>query len=285
MSSGISSASTESGGHCGTIQEEYVGHPLMSQYTLISSLERGHLGLLRDRMTGDICFLKIFSKGNGDLASEQMLAIRDECLYLKCLSHPSICKLIDVVETDHTIYMVLEHYPHSMLNLQGQAMLLPQCMTVFSSLVSAVAHLHSNGICHTNLCPQKILITDDFNVKICGLSRLVKSQWCLNETNEEEYSDIRYVAPEAREIGATFDGFRANIFTLGCLLRFLCQECRLSMDKTSDNCNEGLQEKLSTLIVSMCELEPEDRPSIETVERNFLLALQPEVWDTETTNS
>eukprot|EP00070_Physeter_catodon_P044120 XP_028351014.1 MAP/microtubule affinity-regulating kinase 3-like [Physeter catodon] len=94
---------------------------------------------------------------------------------MKALNHPNIVKLLEMTDTEETLFLVMEDLSwgdmSSHLEDHGH-MTEAEAQGPFQQLVSALQHCHPRGIMHQDLKPGNLLFDADMNVKITdfGLS-------------------------------------------------------------------------------------------------------------------
>lgn len=47
-----------------------------------------------------------------------------------------------------------------------------QLITVMRNCLEAISFMHSANVIHRNICPQHILVEDNFEVRLCGLGQI-----------------------------------------------------------------------------------------------------------------
>ena len=151
---------------------------------------------------------------------------------------------------------------------------------IFSKIVKGVQACHNAGICHRDLKMQNILVDENFNPKICDFGFATFNTGKLNEP----LGTLNYAAPEIL-LHKPYDGFKADIFSLGVVLLTLVtckigfQEAtkrdpyyRLIMTKhygqywnvVSSQIGE-VSEDLKKLYNKMVSFRPQERPTIEEI--------------------
>lgn len=88
---------------------------------------------------------------------------------MKQLDHPNIVKLYQVMETDQTLYLVMEYASggevFDYLVAHGR-MKEKEARAKFRQIVSAVQYLHSKSVIHRDLKAENLLLDADMNIKI-----------------------------------------------------------------------------------------------------------------------
>lgn len=92
-----------------------------------------------------------------------------EVKIMKQLDHPNIVKLYQVMETEQTLYLVMEYASggevFDYLVAHGR-MKEKEARAKFRQIVSAVQYLHSKNIIHRDLKAENLLLDSAMNIKI-----------------------------------------------------------------------------------------------------------------------
>uniref|UniRef100_A0A8C0DVX3 non-specific serine/threonine protein kinase n=1 Tax=Balaenoptera musculus TaxID=9771 RepID=A0A8C0DVX3_BALMU len=133
----------------------------------------GKVKLARHILTGTQVAVKVIKKRRQSFSSVQAL-FREECS-LKALNHPNIVKLLGVIDTEETFFVVMEYLSggdmYRYLKTHGR-MTEAEARGPFQQLVSALQHCHQRGIVHRDLKPVSLLFDSKMNIKLTdfGLS-------------------------------------------------------------------------------------------------------------------
>ena len=151
---------------------------------------------------------------------------------------------------------------------------------IFAKILKGVQGCHNAGICHRDLKMQNILLDENFSPKICDFGFATQ-----NNNHLTEFLGTRnYAAPEILR-NKPYDGFKADIFSLGVVLLTLttCKMgfveatkydpyYRLIMTKHIEKYwNEvgkqikGMSPELKDLFIKMVAYKPNNRPSIDEI--------------------
>ncbi|VDM35487.1 unnamed protein product [Hydatigera taeniaeformis] len=162
-----------------------------SKYTICRSLGRGACGEVRVAYARETCIqyaMKIVPKrtlsSHGSRFGNRELT---EVEILKKLNHPCIVKIHDVIETEDTLFIVLELVEGGELFdriLNSGHLSEDDSKFFFLQILMATKYLHDNGITHRDLKPENILLTGKSNrclIKITdfGLSKIVNDNTML----------------------------------------------------------------------------------------------------------
>ena len=151
---------------------------------------------------------------------------------------------------------------------------------IFAKILKGIQACHNAGICHRDLKMQNILVDDEFNPKICDFGFATRNDHPLTE-----YLGTRsYAAPEILR-GKPYDGYKADIFSLGVVLLTLTT-CKIGFIEAtrhdpyykyimakyyetywkavSGEIN-NISQELKDLYIKMVSFRPTDRPSIDEI--------------------
>ncbi|WBW72088.1 serine/threonine protein kinase Ran1/Pat1 [Schizosaccharomyces osmophilus] len=148
--------------------EARIGETLDDSLQFISVIGVGAYGVVykaEDLYDGTLYAVKALCKDGLD-AKQKLLQSKELYLHARVQSHPNILSLYRVLDTEDTIYVVLQYCPDGDLFTcitekslyRGNDLLIKH---VFSQLISAVQHCHSVGIYHRDLKPENILVDDE----------------------------------------------------------------------------------------------------------------------------
>ena len=199
----------------------------------------------------------------------------------------------EVLETESKIYLVMEHLTAGELYdyiLDQGKLTEEEGGRLFSQIVSAVAHCHRHGIVHRDLKPENILLTHRTNSDGSSSSDICK----LVDFGLANYFDTtldpalrslhtqcgspHYASPEILT-GSKYSGPLSDIWSLGVLLfAMLCGSLPFnarSVPLLIKKIVEGkfkfpkfLSPSSRHLIHSILQIVPEQRPSLEEIQRH-----------------
>ncbi|KAI2572931.1 MARK3 isoform 26, partial [Pan troglodytes] len=123
---------------------------------------------------GNYRLLKTIGKGNFAKVklARHILTGRElfrEVRIMKILNHPNIVKLFEVIETEKTLYLIMEYASggevFDYLVAHGR-MKEKEARSKFRQIVSAVQYCHQKRIVHRDLKAENLLLDADMNIKI-----------------------------------------------------------------------------------------------------------------------
>ena len=151
---------------------------------------------------------------------------------------------------------------------------------IFFKILKGVQNCHNAGICHLDLKTDNILFGENFEPKLCDFGFAIRNNGHLREFLGTE----PFIAPELF-LGKSFDGFKADIFSLGVVLLNLTT-CKFGFEKAVQNNKyyieimikhygqywlklsnviSGISDNLKNLYVKMVAYKPSERPTIEKI--------------------
>ncbi|OHT16232.1 CAMK family protein kinase [Tritrichomonas foetus] len=183
------------------IPHQYPGIPTIRDYEILGILGRGSFGTVflgRHKMTQLRVAIKEIQRSN--LTSEEAKTrLNREISLLKLLDHPFIAQLFDIIETESSIFCVMEYVEHGNLFefINGHTSLDENsARKIFSQLVSALAYLHNRKyIAHRDLKAENILLDRYNNIRLIdfGLSNEFTK---INPFLKTACGSPAYAAPE-----------------------------------------------------------------------------------------
>ncbi len=198
---------------------------------------------------------------------------RNEVRIARRISHPNVCRVYDIGETNNQVFLSMEYVDgedlSSLLRRVGR---LPRdkALEIARKICAGLAAAHDKGVLHRDLKPSNIMLDGRGEVLIMdfGLAGLA------HEIEDVRSGTPAYMAPEqlaGKEVTA-----RSDIYSLGLVLYELFTGTPAFEGKTNDEImrvrRESTPDRLSTtvrdldptveMVILRClEEEPENRPS------------------------
>ncbi|XP_046708330.1 serine/threonine-protein kinase MARK2 isoform X9 [Silurus meridionalis] len=212
---GRSSMSRRSTTITGTSDEQpHVGH-----YRLLKTIGKGNFAkvkLAKHILTGKEVAVKIIDKTQ--LNSSSLQKLFREVRIMKLLNHPNIVKLFEVIETEKTLYLVMEYASggevFDYLVAHGR-MKEKEARAKFRQIVSAVQYCHQKCIVHRDLKAENLLLDADMNIKIADFG--FSNEFTVGNKLDTFCGSPPYAAPELFQ-GKKYDGPEVDVWSLGVIL-------------------------------------------------------------------
>ncbi|KAJ3613200.1 hypothetical protein NHX12_019452 [Muraenolepis orangiensis] len=206
--------SRSSGGGGEEPQQPHVGN-----YRLLKTIGKGNFAkvkLARHILTGREVAIKIIDKTQLNPNSLQKLF--REVRIMKILNHPNIVKLFEVIETDRTLYLIMEYASggevFDYLVAHGR-MKEKEARAKFRQIVSAVQYCHQKHIVHRDLKAENLLLDADMNIKIADFG--FSNEFTMGNKLDTFCGSPPYAAPELFQ-GKKYDGPEVDVWSLGVIL-------------------------------------------------------------------
>ncbi|KTF87069.1 hypothetical protein cypCar_00008286 [Cyprinus carpio] len=175
---------------------------------------KGSHSVKRHRIT--IVAIKIIDKTQLNPTSLQKLF--REVRIMKILNHPNIVKLFEVIETEKTLYLVMEYASggevFDYLVAHGR-MKEKEARAKFRQIVSAVQYCHQKHIVHRDLKAENLLLDADMNIKIADFG--FSNEFTIGNKLDTFCGSPPYAAPELFQ-GKKYDGPEVDVWSLGVIL-------------------------------------------------------------------
>ncbi|XP_072220978.1 MAP/microtubule affinity-regulating kinase 3a isoform X21 [Leuresthes tenuis] len=193
--------------------------PHVGNYRLLKTIGKGNFAkvkLARHIPTGREVAIKIIDKTQLNPNSLQKLF--REVRIMKILNHPNIVKLFEVIETERTLYLVMEYASggevFDYLVAHGR-MKEKEARAKFRQIVSAVQYCHQKHIVHRDLKAENLLLDADMNIKIADFG--FSNEFTMGNKLDTFCGSPPYAAPELFQ-GKKYDGPEVDVWSLGVIL-------------------------------------------------------------------
>lgn len=214
-----------------------------TRYRLGNELGRGGMGavyLAEDSLLDRKVAIKVFHLD--DVSAELAERMRHEARTLARLEHPNIVPVYDFGQLPGgRLYYSMKYVEGSRLDEQtGET--LPRKLRLFESICEAVAYAHARGVVHRDLKPA--------NIMIGAFGEVLVMDWGLAQMHAEGGTGgvagtPHFMAPEQEKGDGPVDA-RADIFSLGRILEFLCG-------------GGDVPKPIASMIRKACHAEPDQR--------------------------
>ncbi|XP_053485105.1 serine/threonine-protein kinase MARK2 isoform X8 [Ictalurus furcatus] len=193
--------------------------PHVGNYRLLKTIGKGNFAkvkLAKHIPTGKEVAVKIIDKTQ--LNSSSLQKLFREVRIMKLLNHPNIVKLFEVIETEKTLYLVMEYASggevFDYLVAHGR-MKEKEARAKFRQIVSAVQYCHQKCIVHRDLKAENLLLDADMNIKIADFG--FSNEFTVGNKLDTFCGSPPYAAPELFQ-GKKYDGPEVDVWSLGVIL-------------------------------------------------------------------
>ncbi|XP_022242809.1 MAP/microtubule affinity-regulating kinase 3-like isoform X2 [Limulus polyphemus] len=197
-----------------SLEEPHVG-----RYRLLKTIGKGNFAkvkLAEHLPTGKEVAIKIIDKTQLNPSSLQK--IYREVKIMKMLDHPNVVKLYQVIETEKTLYLVMEYASggelFDYLVAHGR-MKEKESRAKFRQIVSAVQYCHQKKIIHRDLKAENLLLDGEMNIKIADFG--FSNEFSPGQKLDTFCGSPPYAAPELFQ-GKKYDGPEVDVWSLGVIL-------------------------------------------------------------------
>uniref|UniRef100_A0A674DN88 non-specific serine/threonine protein kinase n=1 Tax=Salmo trutta TaxID=8032 RepID=A0A674DN88_SALTR len=187
--------------------------PHVGNYRLLKTIGKGNFAkvkLARHILTG--------REVRGETRPAAGQALFREVRIMKLLNHPNIVKLFEVIETERTLYLVMEYASggevFDYLVAHGR-MKEKEARAKFRQIVSAVQYCHQKHIVHRDLKAENLLLDADMNIKIADFG--FSNEFTMGNKLDTFCGSPPYAAPELFQ-GKKYDGPEVDVWSLGVIL-------------------------------------------------------------------
>jgi len=193
--------------------------PHIGKYRLIKTIGKGNFAkvkLAKHVPTGREVAVKIIDKTQ--LNPSSLAKLFREVRIMKMLDHPNIVKLFEVIETEKTLYLVMEYASggevFDYLVAHGR-MKEKEARAKFRQIVSSVQYCHQKHIVHRDLKAENLLLDADMNIKIADYG--FSNEFVPGNKLDTFCGSPPYAAPELFQ-GKKYDGPEVDVWSLGVIL-------------------------------------------------------------------
>jgi len=197
--------------------------PQLGRYVIESEIGRGAMGVVfkaTDSVLQRTVAVKTVNMAmEKDHADKYEARFYHEARAAGALNHPNIVTVYDAGKAGDVVYMAMEYIQGVELRnllVEGQAMGVPQAVSIAAQVAEGLAYAHQQGVVHRDIKPANIMVVADGPVKITdfGIARM-RASADLTQTGMMLGSP-KYMSPE-QVIGKRAD-HRSDIFSLGVIL-------------------------------------------------------------------
>lgn len=128
----------------------------------------------KDKRNGEVVAVKQIDKVDKLGAPKRGIdrnALEREINLIRCVPHENITKLIDTFEDEKSIFVILEYCDGGdfgdKVNERGMEIEEPEVAHWVRQMCSAIATMHSKGICHRDIKPDNFMVSGSSGLKLC----------------------------------------------------------------------------------------------------------------------
>jgi len=198
----------------------------VGNYVLIRTLGEGNFAkvkLAKHKITGAEVAIKIIDKTKMD--PKKISKMYREVRILKMLHHPNIIKLYEVIETNNTIFLVMEYVAsgelYDYLVVHGK-MKEKEARIKFRQILSAISYCHKKRVIHRDLKAENLLLDSNNNIKIADFG--FSNNFDPYDKLDTFCGSPPYAAPELFQ-GRRYTGPEVDVWSLGVILYVMTTGC------------------------------------------------------------
>lgn len=150
----------------------------------------------------------------------------------------------------------------------------PEAIGYFRHILSAIEFMHSFHICHRDLKLENILMDGHGRIFVADLGLAIRSN---GVRLDDHCGSLHYCPPEVSDADDAYDGIKADIWALACLISALVagwlpfdhpslstdDEVRAAIAELGFRIPKEFSEELKHFVYSIFKFRPEDRPTLE----------------------
>ncbi|XP_036674361.3 serine/threonine-protein kinase MARK2 [Drosophila suzukii] len=199
--------------------QSYVNGNGNGVYKIIKTLGKGNFAKVKLAIhvpTGREVAIKVIDKTQLNTSARQKLY--REVKIMKLLNHPNIVRLFQVIESERTLYLVMEYASRGELFdhlVKNGRMRERDARVLFRQLVSAIQYCHSKFVVHRDLKAENLLLDQHMNIKIADFG--FGNTFDPNAQLETFCGSPPYAAPELF-MGRKYAGPEVDAWSLGVVL-------------------------------------------------------------------
>ncbi len=209
--------------YCEDLEKESL-YDLNKDLIFIEDIDEGAFGKVihaKEKSTQRDIAVKIMDKRQA--SPDLIKKMKEEISILKKLSHKNIVKFYGQIETSNQFLIKMEYIKYGNLSQwmkKHKKISEEEASIILKQVLSAVAYLHNNQICHRDIKPDNIMLSkeDDLNsIKIVDFG--LSTQYFDSLFNSDYCGTIIYMAPEEIERKSYF--LSVDLWSIGILMYML----------------------------------------------------------------
>ena len=188
-------------------------------YEIFQTIGEGHFAkvkLARHVLTMGVVAIKAINKTNQSFSRLQELFW--EVNSLRIVNYPNIVKLLELIDTEETLFIVMEYLSRGdeFTHLEAKGRKTDgEARGPFRQLVSALQHCHQRGMVHGDLKLGNLLLDANNDAKISDFG--LSNQWHPQKKLDTFCGSPAFTAPELF-LGRPYTGPEQDVWSLGSIL-------------------------------------------------------------------
>jgi two-component system LytT family response regulator len=154
------------------------GPRTLGRYRIAGEIGKGGMGVVyraTDMRLGREVALKVLAPGPGD-DPERERRLRQEARAAAALTHPAICVVYEIDESEGSTFIAMELVRGRPLSaLVPGGMSAPRALDLAIEMAEGLAEAHAHGIVHRDLKPSNVMVTDSGRAKLIDFG--LAKQW------------------------------------------------------------------------------------------------------------
>lgn len=246
-----------------------IGSVIDGKYEILKQIGKGGMSVvylaMDKRLNKQWAVKEIRKKGNGKNDEVIVNSLLAEANLMKRLDHPSLPRIVDIIDSGTTIYVVMDYIEGESLDkilleygAQPEDLVIDWAKQICDAL--GYLHLQKPAIIYRDMKPANIMLKPEGNLKVIdfGIAREYKEQ---NLADTTVLGTKGYASPE--HYGARQTDARSDIFTLGMTLHHLLTgvDPRPAdyLYASVRQWNPELSDGIEAIIDKCTAIDPEDR--------------------------
>lgn len=205
-----------------------IGEIIDGKYEVLREVGRGGMSvvyLAMDKRLNKQWAIKEFRKDKDDVSKQVALkALLDEANLMKKLDHPTLPRIVDIIENNQTVYVIMDYIEGESLNkvLDAYGAQPQEAVIEWAKQLSEVLdylHTQSPPVIYRDMKPANIMLKPDGTVRLIDFG--IAREWKEGKAGDTEAIGTRgYAAPEQFGGKGQTDA-RTDIYSLGVTLYHL----------------------------------------------------------------
>ena len=208
----------------------------------------------------------------------------NECIFMKQLDHPNVCKLYNTFKDGDIIYMIMEFMDNGDLftfinaNMKlGKRIKEDKLWNIFEQCLKGLVYIHSVGLIHRDIKPANLLLNNEGQVKlsdfnVSALENQIKANNFTKDTQKKEeiinqmtqVGSGNFQAPEVQD--SAYD-YKIDVYSMGITF---CSLAFYTVEIPPNPYGDIYSRELIDIILQMITPDKRRRPSSIKIYNNFI---------------